>query len=294
MGFASHWKEIAVVLAALCTVASIFFDVRDQASNRITIWGHTFFGFTILLMIGRFYAQWKENAREALRNKQSQDDMLKVIQNTNRNVYDISRVLQPLGKSNIRLTFKPNGIEVKEFCDAAVKKAERDRSADDTVSISVHGIDWSPWRDRPYIPGILLVFFKDPSEAKKLVEGHCLHCESPGDLSFKNFFFDPDKEHERNLLVNVFYHVRDKQLTIAVSALDFTPSVGNDKLLSTIDLPGSTLIISASNELFKKLTSIGILIQTDRGQTIDIENPTMVNVNGETIFEYVFPESMQH
>ena len=83
MDFASYWKEIAVVLAALFAIAGTVFEVKDKASHRITIWGRIFFGLTILSMIGGFYAQWEENARDALRNKQSQDDMLKVIENIN-------------------------------------------------------------------------------------------------------------------------------------------------------------------------------------------------------------------
>ena len=81
LDFASYWKEIAVVLAALFAIAGTVFEVKDKASHRITIWGRIFFGLTILSMIGGFYAQWEENARDALRNKQSQDDMLKVIEN---------------------------------------------------------------------------------------------------------------------------------------------------------------------------------------------------------------------
>jgi hypothetical protein len=103
LDFASYWKEIAVVLAALFAIASTVFEVKDKASHRITIWGQIFFGLTILSMIGGFYAQWEENAREASRAKQSKDDMLKIIENTNRNVYDLSRILQPLGKSEIFL-----------------------------------------------------------------------------------------------------------------------------------------------------------------------------------------------
>ena len=125
MDFSSYWKEVAVVLAALFAIASTVFEVKDKASHRITIWGRIFFGLTILSMIAGFYAQWEQNDKDATRTKQSQDDMLKIIQNTNRNVYDLSRILQPLGRSSIYLAFTPNCIEVKEFCDAAIKEGER-------------------------------------------------------------------------------------------------------------------------------------------------------------------------
>jgi hypothetical protein len=293
LDFASYWKEIAVVLAALFAITSTIFEVKDKASHRITIWGRIFFGLTILSMIGGFYAQWEQNARDALRSKQSQDDMLKVIENTNRNVHDMSRILQPLGRSNVYLAFTPNCIEVKEFCDAAVKEGERESPTDKSFrisSFSIGSVDWSKWPNRTNIPTISLLFFKDQGQAKKFVESDCLGCKS--DMSFELFF--DTSEIVPSKMPSVMYVIDIGQLYIGVGNNDITPNVNNDKLLSTIDLPGSTLIIRDSGDktnLFKKLKLISITIHTDRGQTIDIENPTMVNAKDETLFEYVFPDS---
>ncbi len=149
LGFSSYWKEIAIALAALFAIAGTVFDVKDRTSHRLTIWGRIFFGLILLSMLGGFYSQWQENANDASRNKQYQDNILKVIENTNRSVLDMSRVLQPLGKSNVYLVFRPNCTELKEFCDAAIKEGEREGWHDDNIfSYSLSDIVWSSWPDR--------------------------------------------------------------------------------------------------------------------------------------------------
>ena len=115
-------------------------------------------------------------------------------------------------------------------------------------------------------------------------------------MSFE-LYFDTSEIIPSKMPVAVMYVIDIGQLYIGVANNDITPNVNNDKMLSTIDLPGSTLIIRESGvktTLFKKLKLISITIHTDRGQTIDIENPTIVNAKDETLFEYVFPDSLQH
>jgi hypothetical protein len=296
LDFASYWKEIAVVLAALFAIAGTVFEVKDKASHRITIWGRIFFGLTILSMIGGFYAQWEENAREVSRNKQSQNDMLKLIENTNKNVYDITRVLQPLVKSNIYLFFKLNCIEVKEFCDDALAKADRERSTDRLVGFSIPDVDWAKWPDRRVSDFIFLRVFRDQSMAQKYLKEDCIECESnTGDISFRALFYVSEPASlEHNLSAEVFYQVSNNQLFVGDHAEGVSPEVHGDKIFSTIDLPGSILIVRAQNNLFKKLTLVSLAIKTDRGQAIKIENPTTVNTENETVFEYVFPDSTQN
>jgi hypothetical protein len=295
LGFAAYWKEIAVVLAALFAIAGTVFEVKDKESHRVTVWGRIFFGLTILSMIGGFYAQWEENAREVSRNKQSQSDMLKLIESTNRNVYDITRVLQPLGKSNIYLSFKLNCVEAKDFCDTALATAEMERSTDRVASFSIPDVDWTKWPDNRVAELIFLRLFKDHSIAQIYLKESCIECESNTDVSFRTVFDVSELAPlEHNLSAVVMYQVSDNQLFILHHGDSVNPEVNSDKILSTIDLPGATLIARAQNGLFKKLTLISLTIQTDRGQTIKIENPTIVNASNETAFEYVFPDSTQH
>jgi hypothetical protein len=202
-------------------------------------------------MIGGFYAQWEENAREASRTKRSQDDMLKIIENTNRNVYDLSRILQPLGRSSVYLALTPNCVEVKEFCDAAVKEGERESPTDKNSrisSFSIGSVDWSKWPDRTNIPTISLLFFKDQGQAKKFLESGCLGCKS-GDMSFELFF--DTSEIVPSKMPAVGYVIDIGQLFIGVGNNDITPNVNSDKLLSTIDLPGSTL--SSGTQAIKQI-----------------------------------------
>jgi hypothetical protein len=290
LDFASYWKEIAVVLAALFAIASTIFEVKDKASHRITIWGRIFFGLTILSMIAGFYAQWEQNAREALRTKQSQNDMLKIIENTNRNVFDLSRILQPLGVSQITLVFEPNCPEVEEFCDAATERGKKEADLSHAYSFSIPDIDWSKLTNRERSEAIFLNFFKGESAARNYLEGDCLGCiPSQADISFEVPFFVGETIPLPSVVA--MYQSDSKQLIILDHAKDVGPAVNGDKILSLVDLPRSKLIVWASRGLFKKLVLKSLRIQTDRGQTINIDNLTMVNVKGDTFFEYVFPEA---
>lgn len=114
-------------------------------------------------------------------------------------------------------------------------------------------------------------------------------------MSF-TLYFNTSGTIALNTPVTVMYVIDTGQLYIGVTNNDITPNVNTDKMLSKIDLPESTLIIQESKfkpTLFHKLTLISITIHTDRGQTIDIENPTMIHVKDQTMFEYVFPQSPQ-
>jgi hypothetical protein len=242
--------------------------------------------------IGGFYAQWEENAREALRIKQSQNDMIKVIENTNRNVYDLSRILQPLGKSEIYFIFKPNCIRLKEFCDAALKKGEDDKHADNVALFSMPDVDWAKWPGEHY-EQISLLFFKNKDSAKKYLEDGCLGCDG-GDIYFGTDFSIGEILPGNIPTVVVSYSVTDKELFIGNVHENISPGVNGGKILSIVDLPGSTLIIYAAHGLFKKLIPNTVGFITDRGQAIEINDPILLNVRGETLAEYVFPDSSAH
>lgn len=167
---------------------------------------------------------------DAARNKRSQSEMLKVIENTNRNVYDLSRILQPLGKSQIYLGFKPNCVELKEFCDAAIQEAKREEPLNDhrIAAFSVRDIDWSKWPDRTNVPTISLLFFKDRGQAKAFLGGGCITCKSE-DMSFE-LTFNASVATALNR-PTVLYVVDNSQLYIGVTQQDITPNVHNDKML---------------------------------------------------------------
>jgi hypothetical protein len=131
--------------------------------------------------------------------------------------------------------------------------------------------------------------------AQTYLKGDCVECESKTDVSFGMLFdISVGWPIEHNLPVDVMYQVSNKQIFILYHADEVNQVINSDKILSIIDLPGTTLIARAQNGLFKKLTPISLDIQTDRGQTIKIENPAIVTSNNETAIEYIFPAATQH
>jgi hypothetical protein len=183
-------------------------------------------------------------------------------------------------------------MELKEFCDETAKKAEGERSGDNIAAFSIPDADWSKWPGNQY-EQISLLFFKNKDLAKKHLEGNCLGCDD-GDIYFETYFDIGETKPSSGLAVLISYIVSNEALIIGTFHNNICPGLKSDKILSIVDLPGSTLIMVAPNGLFKKLTLDSLTIRTERGQIIEVNNPTLLNVKGQTLYEYVFPDSTQH
>jgi len=291
MNFSAYWKEIAVVFAGVFAIVSAIFDLKDKRTGKITIWGRVFFALTILSMIGGFYAQWRDNTTEEKRNKKAQDDMISLLRRTERSVYDLSRLLQPIGKPRMTLFLRPdcNNAQYKRFCEAAKLEGRREAAV---LHISgqfiIQHVDWSSLPHSVLVGNVFAYFFKDAAATEKFFSAGCLNCDNAGDM-YLDVFVTSEKIHSQTKTVSVFYDTGTNEMFLLASQKSLTPHVHNDNILSVIDIPGSTMVLSGGNMLLNDLTLTNVTIDTSHGQTIKISTLQPRYVGARRVFVYHFP-----
>lgn len=293
MTFPSYWKEISVVLAALFAIGSVIADVRDKRTKKITVWGRVFLLLTVLSMVGGFYAQWMDNAAEETRNKKAQSDMLMLLQKTETSVHELSRLLQPLDNPSVSLNLRPecSNETVKRFCEAVRKEVRSEIAAfhfPPNGIFSVLKVPWSSYRTAIVAGDLTLHFFKSKTAAEDFAGSACPWCRSTADLEFNVLFVAPEispsqNEHHR---MDILYVGFRQELMLTIDEDSVRPNLSNESLMSVVDIPGSTVVISGW--LLKDFSITRLVIKTPRGQTIDVEGFTPVVSGAERKFVYHF------
>ena len=285
MDFSSFWKLFAVVLAAIFTVWVTFFDIKDKNTGKVTIGGKIFFLLTFFSALGGLYAQWNDNASELERNRKTQEDMLSIIKSTNTAVYDLSRVRQPIDSPKVGLVFGVNcdDADIKQFCQVNLARARIFKGSDTTVGGFSFQLDWTNWPTKySEIGSIRIYFFKYQTAANTFADRGCFTCDDEGDMSIQIFV---DRE---NMLA--IYDIGSDAFSLIIRSDAITPTILNDNIMSTVDIPGSTVLISAtSGKFFDRLSLKSLSLTTDRGQNIDIKELTPRTIYNTRLFYYQFP-----
>jgi hypothetical protein len=292
MAFSSYWKEIAVILAGLFAIGSVLSDVKDKRTGQFTVWGKVFFTLTILSMIGGFYAQWADNAAEEKRNKEAQAGMLSLLQRTERSVYDLSRLLQTIEKTRIILFLMPDCTKenFKKFCDYVKHEGKLQAIAakiTGRASFSVKNINWTSWPNSKLYGYVLLYFFKDPSAAERFVKGGCLTCGDSGDMLIGAPVMSKQMKGDWRA-VSVLYDTYTEQIDFMSEEYNALPAVHNDNILSIVDIPNSTIVLTSGFSILEDLTLTHVFIETQRGQTIEVSDPSPLSVGDKRVFVYHF------
>jgi hypothetical protein len=289
--FSFYWKEIAIVLAGVFAILGAISDVRDKRTKKITVWGRVFFTLTILSVIAGVYAQWTESAADEVRIKQAQADMLSVLQRTEKSIYELSRVLQPLDQLSVRLGLSPNCDDqrFKVFCEAAKSRGRAivvpSSNSDVKTAFEITTVDWSAWPGARPLGSFWLQFFKDPNQAQQVLQGpsQAQHLTQP-DLSL-NLRDSP----EHNATLKVIYQAPPETITFVISQSSLTPSVTTDRILSVVDIPGSTMTVSEPNGVLDNVTLTGVYLTTSHGQWISAGPMQPLNSRNGRLFVYRFP-----
>jgi hypothetical protein len=293
MDFSAYWKEVSVVLAALFTIAGAVFEVRDRRSKQFTIWGKLFFSPTALSMIGGFYAQWLDNSNENKKSQEAQANMLKLITDTSKSVYNITRLLEPLGKSNITAFFDVDCDKLKDFCDdvrVRGEKAAEDYKITGEASLSIDGVDWTKWPSGYILEEFDLFIFRQNADANKMIDSKCLRCDWMGDLHFDVYTMGKPA-NQKISDSTIIYDTKDKKISIMISGKDVTPKVHNDNVMSMIDIPGSIVIVTGSQGLTNFSTLDTIFVENERGQKVTLKDPKISSIaTGERYFKYQVPK----
>jgi hypothetical protein len=300
MDFSSYWKEFSIFLVAIFAIASVVWEVKDKRTKKFTNWGRIFLALTVFSALGGFYAQWRDNAAEDKRNVEAQSNMLRLLERTESSVRDLSRLLQPIERPNISLFLKPDcgSAKLKAFCDSVRSQAKREAAAFKGIpggSFSVKSVDWSAWPAGFLLGHPTIYFFKDAKAADKFLSERCLICDSGGDMHLG--FFVTSKN------VSVVYDENTEEIEFLAKEDSVLPAIHNDNILSVVDIPGSTMIVSEGGQLLNDLAATTIFIETSRGKTIEatglqplnvhplnlrFANGEPLNVGGNRVFIYHF------
>jgi hypothetical protein len=285
MNFASFWKEIAVVLAAFFAICSALSDVRDKRTSKITMWGRWFFVLTILSMIGGVYAQWLDNEDQQKRDENVQANMLRLLQTNESNVRNLSRILQPIDVQEVTIALSINCKITRfvPFCEAVKKQAQAHPTCPPNLNCSVDRVDWSLW------PGdlhavVLLYFFKKPGKQDDYINEGCVPCAETSDMYFA-FVTDASAPSKT---MTIFYSQSDQRVSMWLQSegKSINQYIHTDKILSTLDLPGSMLAMNCS-PLFDDLNVDDAVIKTTRGKLI-LVFPKILKKGRDCVFLYQF------
>jgi len=89
--------------------------------------------------------------------------------------------------------------------------------------------------------------------------------------------------------ISVQYNTLSQGLTLRIETGMEAPKLKNDKIVSTVDLPGSTMIVYELNQAFSHLTLGAVVIDTERGQQIEASYFKPVGVGRSRVFAKSFP-----
>ncbi|MCU1314670.1 MAG: hypothetical protein JWM54_2427 [Acidobacteriaceae bacterium] len=276
MAFSSYWKEIAIVLAGVFAMFGALSDVKDKRTGKFTIWGRVFFLLTFFSVLGGVYAQWLDSASEEKRNKDAQAIMLSLLQRTEKSVFDLSRLLQPIDKPRVTMFLKPDCSNARfaKFCASVIAEGRREiqrfgpmKGPDLGSSFQVSNVDWSSYPRGGLLGEVFLYFFKDANAAQKFIDDGCLSCDDGGDMYLMVPIFSRQYNAQMKT-VSVVYSSRPEGIEFLAASNSVTPKIHNDNILSVVDIPGSTIVASESDKLLTDIAVTAVYIDTPRGQSV--------------------------
>jgi len=288
MGFSAYWKEVAVVLAGLFAIGGLLSEAKDKITGKFTAWGRVFFTLTILSTMGGIYAQWSDSAEQEKRSKQAQVETLNLLERTQKSVYDLSRLLQPIEKVQVNLFYKLDcaAIKLKAFCSSVRSQAKvQERIEPPAIRgrgvFSVRKVDWSKWPGgSTFFDFVTLYFFKNRNDADEFLKKQNA-MDDDGDMSLELVL-----QPQPRLLLNrgddlsVEFDARNGDIEFMVIGSQITPKINDDKMLSAVDIPGATMVLmNRSPWLSSYLIPDSALLTTARGQTIETDSFEPITVH---------------
>jgi hypothetical protein len=280
--FPAYWKEASIVVAGVAAALSIFWEVKDKQTKKITGWGRIFLGITVVSMLGALFAQVLENKDSDARNKKAQDEALQLLTHTRQGILELSRLLQPLDQPTVTLFIDLScGLPAYEaFCSSAQAQSDEAFAAHQKVASRLppgslgsslppgssfgggEKFDWSKWPNTiGPISFMHLHLFKTKKEFEQYADGQCLNCAEAGDFTLSTFV--TSESFSPSFLVTT-----DKIWVHFLAVFkEMKPSVKRTTIMSVPDLEGA--VISIYDPLFfEVLTPTTIFIDTPRGQRI--------------------------
>jgi hypothetical protein len=141
---------------------------------------------------------------------------------------------------------------------------------------------WSYWPEGPQaILPLHMNFFTNSQDAQLFIDG----AKDKGNLSIDVLASNYAKDKSLNMSPDL-----DGNVDLDIFGYKPFDIDSDGTIKSTLDIPGTTLIITELNDELSRLTLTGFQIKLKTGQSIEAQGPfEKVTVTGKTAYRYVFP-----
>lgn len=312
------WKATSIVLTGLFGILALLTEYKDKASGKITFWGKISLAGILVSTVCGLTAQFAEQSRAEIKRAEEATRARALAETTSATLKEVARLLTPLENPLFSLQFEvpcdaepyktycTKAFEVmlgfrKEYLATGIQHFEnntvifpypRDFPAGGTKSLPVIVTEGSSiWRHWPYFRDGDIAFttnvaiFKEWSD---VIAFFAKRFDKEPDLSLLYFTALKDRSGAISLLFD--NDLRSMQLHVS------TPSLArfhrSEKLVSTRDLSGATMVLFDGVHDLAGLRPIKISFVTAKGQNVAIDagKIELWDYLGKTAIVYRFPK----
>jgi hypothetical protein len=274
MNFVSIWRACSIVLTGAFGILGLLTEFKDK-DKKITKWGQvSLAGILVSSSLG-LIAQLEESSQQQHAKENTAKQTLLLLQNTDAAVHEIQRALSPLSDPRVSLyfTISCNDAKYKKFCEAT-----RRRGADGSRMPE-------EWRDWPQGPDVILPlhvdFFKDFGEVQLFQQGKIQN----GDLSMELV----GTNRGQGKALAVFISPNDGSISLDLFNDKPIETQSNGRIRSTLDIPGTTFVLTDPNNELKRLSLRHIELRLASGEIVAADGPfQMTDVAGKSAYLHKF------
>jgi hypothetical protein len=287
MDIVSAWKATSIALTGAFGVLGMLTDNKDKISGRLTKWGRISLSGIIVSSLCGVAAQIKETSDEGARREDDGKKTLALVQQTGEAVGNIQRLLSPIEDPVFTMSFEASCKDkfFFESCENARKFKASWPKEMGTVSTLASASVWSLWPGGGHgaIIPLHLYFFRNPPDVAKLEAGISQAADMSFDIISTNYANDKS-------LGMTFDTPIEK---VEVHVFSYKPFLKENKgnINSTLDIPGSTVILTELNDILNSLTPNWFVMETKQGRKIEIAGAKWekISIDGNTAYRYRFP-----
>lgn len=279
----AHWKEGSIVLTALLAMLGLSGEYRERQTGRITNRGRIFLVATIVSACVSVLAQ----LHDAEINRLQKMEADKKSQET---LTELSRLLQPLDGANITMVLKLDcsADRFRDFCNEV--KSSRLGRFSNPARESGDQADNSDVYDSLELPISLdAVFFKSRKQFEDFLAQPNKNDLNPlhegGDIDFPVTL----RLSEKNNLPNFLTSEVSDGIELSVMGEQVKPLIASDKILSMVDIPGSTVALIGDRDVIGSLEPTIFEISASRAVSKVSVHFEKMKWGNEGIFVYSFP-----
>jgi hypothetical protein len=260
-----NWGTVWAGVAALFAMITIFVDLRDKETHRITRFGKLMLLLLGLSILGASFGIVAQSDR----SKKTQDEARQLLKDTRQSIVELSRVLQSLDQPDIFLSFMLSCVhgEYTDFCSSAQKQA-KEAAGDkmlpgEGVGLPPGQFDWSKWPTfstalrAVFTPLFEVAIFKTKEKFDRYAEGQ----GGTADLAFQVAVGSSNLWPMFAVLTDGF------EILFNASFEKRRPTLVNTEIMSIPDLGNAVAVIRERNFL-KALIPTQVVITTPKGQSI--------------------------